>query len=250
LVVALRVAFLGPFREECSFLFAVQGTGRPGMGLHHDGAVDAFWLQLAGRRTVTLGPRVASGTPEDLDDRLADAGRPGGWRTLDLTPGTLFYLPPRTPHRVVCRGRSLALSLTWKAPTAAARIDRPAAPGRARARAAGLTVWDVVSGRADPIPRPSRTRVWTQIPVVAGPPDRRRDAFPLWTPDGGELWLPASARPLARQLSAMPSLRRRTRGRVDEAVALLLEHGILGPHDLPLLIRPDQPAALDGWTFR
>ena len=70
LMVALRVAFLGPGRDECSYLFVVEGTGRPGMGLHHDGEVDAFWLQLEGRRTVTVGPRVPRGTPEDLDDRL------------------------------------------------------------------------------------------------------------------------------------------------------------------------------------
>jgi hypothetical protein len=42
LMVALRAAFLGPFREECSFLFVVDGKGREGMGLHHDGDVDAF----------------------------------------------------------------------------------------------------------------------------------------------------------------------------------------------------------------
>jgi hypothetical protein len=218
------------------------------MGLHHDGDVDAFWLQLEGRRTVTLGPRVRRGTPEDLDDRLAEAGRPDGWRTFDLDPGTLFHLPPRTPHRVVCRGRSLALSLTWKARAAAVRAGRRSARPRAKTRAAGLTVWDVVSGRADPIPKPSRTRVWTLVPVVAGRLDG--GVFPLWTPGGGQLRLPSSARPLASRLVAMPSFHRRPRGRSTAAVALLLDRGILGPHDLPLLIRPDRPAALDGWSFR
>jgi len=58
LMVALRAALLGPAREESSFLFAVEGRGREGMGLHHDGDVDAFWLQLEGRRTVTIGPPV------------------------------------------------------------------------------------------------------------------------------------------------------------------------------------------------
>ena len=94
LMVALRVALLGPRLDECSFLFLVEGRGRTGMGLHHDGAVDAFWLQLEGRRTVTLGPRVAPGTPADLDRPV----RPGAaWRTLELAPGTLFHLPPWTP---------------------------------------------------------------------------------------------------------------------------------------------------------
>jgi hypothetical protein len=32
-------------------------------------------------------------------------------------------------------------------------------------------------------------------------------------------------------------------------LAPLLEAGILGPRDLPLRIRPDDPAALDGWRF-
>src|SRR5215470_6468107 len=56
LMVALRRAFFAPARgaarAECSFLFVVEGAGRAGMGLHHDGDVDAFWLQLAGVRTV------------------------------------------------------------------------------------------------------------------------------------------------------------------------------------------------------
>ena len=146
LMVALRVALLGPQREECSFLFLVEGRGRTGMGLHHDGPVDAFWLQLEGRRTVTLGPRVPRGTPEDLPGP-ARGGR--GWRTLSLAPGTLFHLPPWTPHDVVCHDRSLALSLTWRAPRAHARRD---------ARARALADWDVVSGRADRLPPPARSR--------------------------------------------------------------------------------------------
>ena len=84
LMVALRAGLLGPLREECSFLFAVEGRGRPGMGLHHDGPVDAFWLQLEGRRTVTLGPPVKPGTPADLDPRQARttgaAGARWSWR--------------------------------------------------------------------------------------------------------------------------------------------------------------------------
>jgi len=144
LMVAVRAGLLGPLREESSFLFIVKGRGREGMGLHHDGRVDAFWLQLEGRRTVTLGPPVRPGTAQDLPNALADRGGPG-WRTFDLTPGTLFYLPPFTPHRVLCRGRSLALSLTWSAP-----VGRAVS---ARARAASLAAWPVASGRATP---PSR----------------------------------------------------------------------------------------------
>ena len=71
LMVALRAALLGPAREECSFLFAVEGRGREGLGLHHDGDVDAFWLQLEGRRTVTIGPPVGPRTPLDLPVSLA-----------------------------------------------------------------------------------------------------------------------------------------------------------------------------------
>ncbi len=70
-MVALRAAFFGPFREECSFLFVVQGKGRQGMGLHHDGDVEAMWLQLDGRRTVTTGPPVPRGR---------NATPPSGWR--------------------------------------------------------------------------------------------------------------------------------------------------------------------------
>ncbi len=159
LMVALRVAFLGPFREECSFLFLVYGRGRTGMGLHHDGDVDSFWLQLEGRRTVTIGPPVARRTPPDLRH-----GPPAGdpdWTTCELRPGSLLYLPPRTPHEVVCHTRSLALSLTWSR-----EIGHR---GARRDRAAGLATWDVVPGHVCSIPRRSRDRLWTQIPALARP---------------------------------------------------------------------------------
>ena len=179
LIVALRVALLGPRKEECSFLFAVEGRGRTGMGLHHDGAVDAFWLQLEGRRTVTLGPPVAPGTPQDLPSTAAHRG---GWRTLELSPGSLFHLPPWTPHDVVCRGRSLALSLTWTT----------AAPRGSRARTAALVAWDVASGSVDALPPVSRRRLWTQVPAIAAP--RRGGAVRLTTPDG-VVRLPAARGP-------------------------------------------------------
>jgi hypothetical protein len=45
----------------------------------------------------------------------------------------------------------------------------------------------------------------------------------------------------------MPRL---TRSRARAAgLSPLLDAGILGPRDLPLRIRPDEPAALDGWRF-
>jgi hypothetical protein len=235
LMVALRVALLGPAREECSFLFAVEGRGRTGMGLHHDGPVDAFWLQLEGRRTVTLGPRVARGTPEDLA-RPSRQGR--GWRTVDLAPGTLFHLPPWTPHDVVCHGRSLALSLTWREPGARARrIAR-----RAQSRAVALAAWDVVSGIVPRMPPRSRTHLFTQVPaLLAGPA--------IATPDG-VLPLPLPSRALAAQLALMPSFPTPRSRRARAALAPLLEHGILAPQDLPLTILPDNPRELDGWRFR
>lgn len=230
LIVALRVALLGPFREESSFLFLVAGRGRQGMGLHHDGEVDAFWLQLEGRRTVTLGPPVSPRAPQELD-------RPGlgtRWRTIDLPAGSLLYLPPRTPHEVVCHGRSLALSLTWAPPRRRARHGTGA-------HARALAAWDVASGQAHPRPRSVRRWLWTQAPVVAGREEGGR--FPLWTADGA-LWLPAAARPLAARLATMPALAGASR-----AAAALRHHGVLAPEDLPLTIVPDAPRALDGWRF-
>jgi hypothetical protein len=234
LMVALRVALLGPRRAECSFLFLVEGRGRTGMGLHHDGDVDAFWLQLEGRRTVTLGPRVPRGTPEDLP---GPSGRGRGWRTLTLAPGTLFHLPPWTPHDVVCHGRSLAVSLTWRAP--AARAHRAARDPRARAR--DLTAWDVVSGVVDAMPPVSRARLFTQVPaILAGPR--------LVTPDGA-VPLPSDARALARRLALMPSFPRATGRRSHAALDELIARGIVAPRELPLRIVPKTPRALDGWKF-
>lgn len=238
LMVALRTALLGPLREECSFLFAVEGRSRPGMGLHHDGPVDAFWLQLEGRRTVTLGPRVRPGTPEDLDPRGPRLGR--GWRTFDLPPGTLLHLPPWTPHDVICRGRSLALSLTWRALDARGRRASPAA------RRAGLAAWDVVSGRVDAIPPSSRSRLWTQVPVVVGP--LAGAGFDLVTADG-ILRLATASRALGGRLALMPSFPSPTGAPDRAALAPLLEHGIVAPRDLPLRIIPDDTASLDGWRF-
>ena len=232
LMVALRVAFLGPLREECSFLFLVEGRGRTGMGLHHDGPVDAFWLQLDGRRTVTLGPCVPPGTPQDLPER-GPRGR--GWTTLTLEPGTLFHLPPWTPHDVVCHGRSLALSLTWRRPGARARRARRVARVRA------LAEWDVVSGRVDAVPPLSRTRLFAQVPLIV-------DGTRLVTPDGTLSVAPA-VRSLARHLALMPSVPRAMSHRSRAALTTLTAHGVLAPHDLPLRIIPDHPRRLDGWTF-
>jgi hypothetical protein len=39
------------------------------------------------------------------------------------------------------------------------------------------------------------------------------------------------------------------RGRLREAIDILQAHGILDPHDLPQVIVPADPAALDGWRF-
>jgi cupin superfamily protein len=238
LMVALRTALLGPLREECSFLFVVEGRSRPGMGLHHDGPVDAFWLQLEGRRTVTLGPRVRPGTPEDLDARVPRRGR--GWRTFDLPPGTLLHLPPWTPHDVICHGRSLALSLTWRA------LDARGRRASSDARRAGLVAWDVVSGRVDAMPPSSRSRLWTQVPAVAGP--LARAGFDLVTPDG-ILRLGAASRPLARRLALMPSFPSPSGARARAALGPLLEHGIVAPQDLPLRIVPEDRRSLDGWRF-
>jgi hypothetical protein len=283
LVVALRATLLGPFREECSFLFIAEGHSREGMGLHHDGDADQFWLQLEGRRTVTIGAPVPSGAPADLPARALGRGR---WRTLRLPPGSLFYMPPRTPHRVVCHEPSLAVSLTWKAldardailalldaagpvrrrprprsqsdcasPGGYARLVRAAlrragaAPTRhralERARAAGLMAWDVVSGRADPIPPRRADRLWTQVPAC--PVDTGRGGAALLIAGGGELRLPPAARALAAWLPAMPSMA--VAGAAPEAVRVLVEHGVLGPRDLPLRLVPTHPGALDGWRF-
>ena len=222
-IVALRTAFVGTGREECSFLFLVEGRGREGLGLHHDGDVVSFWLQLEGRRTVTLGPPVPRGTPQELPDVRA---RARGFTTLALSPGTLLYLPPRTPHRVVCYGRSLALSLTWSI----------------RRRRSSTPVWDVASGRVRQRPRASRSRLSTQVPVSIRTYGR---TWTLGLPDGERLDVPA-VDGLGPALTMMADFRADALG---AALPALREHGVVGPEELPQVIVPDAPRALDGWRF-
>lgn len=234
LMVALRAEILGPGREETSFLFLADGRGREGMGLHHDGEVDAFWIQLEGRRTITIGPPVSRRARPDLPASAIDE-RSGLWSTFELQPGTLFYMPARTPHRVVYHERSAALSLTWGPP--------PVGPNPR-----ALADWDVVSGRADRVPAPSRARLWTQVPAVAGRVDRARREFPLGLPGGAEIRLPAALRPIAARLVSMPSWQVPPGSR-SSALKALVEHGLVGPRELPLRIIPSDPDALDGWRF-
>lgn len=229
LMVALRAAFLGPGRDECSFLFLVDGRGREGLGLHHDGDVVSFWLQLEGRRTVTLGRPVARATPQELPD---ERSRGAGFTTRILPPGALLYVPPRTPHRVVCYERSLALSLTWST-------------HRRRGESADAqAAWDVVAGRVLEPPARSRARMWTQVPAVAD--GVAGDALTLVLPDGARARVPRAARRLAPQLAMMASF---PRGALGTALPALIAHGIVGPQDLPLVVVPETPRALDGWRF-
>ena len=228
LIVALRSAFFGGGREETSFLFLVEGTGREGLGLHHDGEVASIWLQLEGRRTVTLGRPVPRGTRQELPDAPADAP---GFTTRALPPGSLLYLPPRTPHRVLCYGRSLALSLTWSV--------------RRRTRGAdALAAWDVTSGRVTQVPPTSRARVWTQVPAIAG--RRERGAVMLTLPDGVRV---AAPRSIARHATALAMMASFPREALGGALPRLLEHGVVGSQELPMVVQPASPETLDGWRF-
>ena len=229
LIVALRVAFMGPGREETSFLFLVDGAGREGLGLHHDDEVHAFWLQLEGRRTVTLGRPVPRGTPQEMPDR---ATRREAFATRALAPGSLLYLPPRTPHRVVCYERSVALSLTWS-------VAR-----RGRRGTDALAAWDVASGRVPTMPPSSRTRVWGQVPAVRV--GGAATTTTLTLPDGERARVPRVPVRVARDLALMASFPRTALGR---ALPALEAAGVVGSQDLPLLVIPDAPDALDGWRF-
>ena len=138
---------------------------------------------------------------------------------------------------MVCHGRSLALSLTWRVPDARAR--RAARDPRARARA--LAAWDVASGSVDAVPPVTRARVFTQVPAIA-------QGEWLVTPDGA-VTLPPVARSLARRLALMPSLPMPASGRARRAVEELAARGIVGAQELPLRVVPEDPKALDGWRF-
>ena len=161
-----------------------------------------------------------------------------GWRTFDLEPGSLFHLPARTPHAVVCRRRSLAITLTWARvagpATDARRGDRPPSLGRGvRVRGAdppGEPAHAVGPGaRCSPSGAPPRPR------FACGPRTARGHACPgrhARGPRGS-----ASCRALTATLAQAAGL------------SPLVGAGILGPRDLPLRIRPEDPSTLDGWRF-
>ena len=152
--------------------------------------------------------------------------------TRALAPGSLLYLPPRTPHRVVCYERSVALSLTWSVPRRGGR------------RASALAAWDVASGRVPAAPPSSRTRVWAQVPAIAGAVAGR--TMTLMLPDGERARVRRVTTAMRHSLALMAGFERAALGRALPALEAL---GIVGAQELPLIVVPDTPAALDGWRF-
>ena len=69
----------------------------------------------------------------------------------------------------------------------------------------------------------------------------------MWTLSGEGPRLPATAGAFTAHLALMPHLSRPLA--IAAGLEPLIDSGILGPRDLPLRIRPDDPAALDGWRF-
>ena len=140
----------GPAAPDTAHGRPPQRLLRPGRGGRARGVLVPVRRRGSGTRGHGAPPRrggrcvlAPAGGPTDGDHRApgADRARPRssrtglaaerptpGWRTFDLEPGTLFHLPARTPHAVVCRRRSLAVTLTW------ARETRR---GRRAPRAAG-----------------------------------------------------------------------------------------------------------------
>jgi hypothetical protein len=107
-----------------------------------------------------------------------------------------------------------------------------------------------------------------QVPVVAGSLSGRAATFALWTPEASVV-LPRRAHPLAARLSTMPRLSvdpqpasGASKGRAARsatpgsrftrdvfAIQVLRDAGILAEEDLPLLVVPADPSALEGWRF-
>jgi len=81
------------------------------------------------------------------------------------------------------------------------------------------------------------------VPVTVGALDRARQRFRLHTPEGA-VWLPARTRQLASRLAGMPAV-----AGDAPAAAPLVALGVLAPEDLPLVLVPTAPRALDGWRF-
>jgi hypothetical protein len=86
--------------------------------------------------------------------------------------------------------------------------------------------------------------MWTQVPAV---PIRNDPAgLTLALPDEVRVRVPRSARRISRDLAMMASFPRTALG---AALPALVAHGIVGPEDLPQVVIPEAPAALDGWRF-
>jgi hypothetical protein len=113
-----------------------------------------------------------------------------------------------------------------------------------RGRGGAAPAWNVASGRVTSPPPISRTRVWTQVPVV--PANHSARGVRLRLPKG-VAEMPRRVGRHARDLALMATFPRTALG---PALGALLAHGIVGPQDLPRVVLPAEPADLDGWRFR
>ena len=143
--------------------------------------------------------------------------------------------------------RSSAAAARW--PSRSRGPARRAAVGPTIRRTPSRTTllsWDVVSGFAEPIPPVHPRTLWAQVPLVARRVGRERD-LRVWTPDGEGPRLPPVP---PRGPTGSSRCRALSHGaRHGGGLEPLIGAGILAPHDLPLRIRPADPAALDGWRF-
>ena len=86
--------------------------------------------------------------------------------------------------------------------------------------------------------------MWGQVPAIAGAV--AGTTMTLILPDGERARVPRVPTATRQGLALMAGFERTALGRALPALEAL---GIVGAQELPLIVVPDAPAALDGWRF-
>jgi ribosomal protein L16 Arg81 hydroxylase len=122
--------------EGCARAGVFASPADGGISCHYD-TVDIFSIQLRGNKKFDVAP--VSGLPHPLGSQYMSGSKPmddhypqatdgfpdwegAEFRTVEMTPGTVLYMPRGTWHRTEAEGDSIAVSIGMEPPSAAESV--------------------------------------------------------------------------------------------------------------------------------